>query len=99
MTATQPAPNSPDKIADDWQTIAARAPRMASTMGRYLTQASSDSGSIVAPPVVPWPDSTQPMPASSSHRSPSHQPSDARYASSPGWGMPAMTVGGSTGHP
>ena len=33
--------NSPDKIADDWQLIAARAPRVASTMGRYLTQAST----------------------------------------------------------
>ena len=26
MTATQPAPNSPDKIADDWQTIACQRP-------------------------------------------------------------------------
>lgn len=33
--------NAPDKIADDWQVIAARAPRMASTMGRYLTQTST----------------------------------------------------------
>ena len=33
--------NSPDKIGDDWQAIAARAPRMASTMGRYLTQAAT----------------------------------------------------------
>ena len=41
MTAIQPAQQSPDKISDGWQTIAARAPRMASTMGRYLTQTST----------------------------------------------------------
>jgi site-specific recombinase XerD len=39
--AAQWVSNSPDKIADDWQVIAARAPRMASTMGRYLTQTST----------------------------------------------------------
>ena len=41
MTAAEWVSNGPDKIAEDWQTIAARAPRMASTMGRYLTQAST----------------------------------------------------------
>ena len=42
MTAApQWSSNAPDKIADDWQVIAARAPRMASTMGRYLTQTST----------------------------------------------------------
>ncbi|HAS09247.1 MAG TPA: integrase [Acidimicrobiaceae bacterium] len=42
MTAApQWSSNAPDKIADDWQAIAARAPRMASTMGRYLTQTST----------------------------------------------------------
>ena len=43
MTAAAPqwSSNGPDKIADDWQVIAARAPRMASTMGRYLTQTST----------------------------------------------------------
>ena len=42
MTAV-PAPqlNSPDKIAHDWDAIAARAPRLAATLGRYLTQAST----------------------------------------------------------
>ena len=33
--------NTPDKISDDWQHIAARAPRLASTMNRYLTQSST----------------------------------------------------------
>lgn len=42
MTALPaPQPNSTDKIGHDWQTIATRAPRMAETMGRYLTQAST----------------------------------------------------------
>lgn len=35
------ASNAPDKISADWEIIAARAPRMASTMGRYLTQISA----------------------------------------------------------
>ncbi len=39
--ATEWASKSPDKIGDDWQAIAARAPRMASTLGRYLTQSST----------------------------------------------------------
>lgn len=39
--AVEWASNSPDKIADDWQVIAARAPRMASMLGRYLTQSST----------------------------------------------------------
>lgn len=41
MTAPQPAHISPGTITDDWQLIAARAPRMASIMGRYLTQTST----------------------------------------------------------
>ncbi len=38
-----PAPqsNSPDKIAHDWDVITTRAPRLAATLGRYLTQAST----------------------------------------------------------
>ena len=36
-----PQPNSPDKVAHDWAVIAARAPRLAATLGRYLTQAST----------------------------------------------------------
>ncbi|HVL94056.1 MAG TPA: site-specific integrase [Acidimicrobiales bacterium] len=39
--APSPQPNSPDKIAHDWAVIAARAPRLAATLGRYLTQAST----------------------------------------------------------
>ncbi|HSP27047.1 MAG TPA: tyrosine-type recombinase/integrase [Ilumatobacteraceae bacterium] len=62
MTAVaQPAPMSPDKIGDDWQVIAARAPRMASTMGRYLTQTSTflaprtiDASSIALRQLALW---------------------------------------------
>lgn len=39
--AAHPAANAAGKITNDWNLIAARAPRMASTMGRYLTQAST----------------------------------------------------------
>jgi site-specific recombinase XerD len=53
--------NGPDKITDDWQAIAARAPRMASTMGRYLTQtstflapASIDAASIALRQLAFW---------------------------------------------
>lgn len=39
--AQKVASNSPDKITGDWEAIAARAPRLASTMGRYLSQTST----------------------------------------------------------
>ncbi len=41
MNAVSPQLNSPDKIAHDWAVIVARAPRLAATLGRYLTQAST----------------------------------------------------------
>jgi site-specific recombinase XerD len=41
MSLPAPQPNSPDKIAHDWDVIATRAPRLAATLGRYLTQAST----------------------------------------------------------
>lgn len=59
--AAQPASTAPDKIGDDWQTIAALAPQMASTMGRYLTQASTflaprsiDAASIALRQLALW---------------------------------------------
>lgn len=62
MTATRaPQQNSADKIGNDWQTIAVAAPRMASTMGRYLTQASTflapasiDAASIALRQLALW---------------------------------------------
>ena len=48
-----PQSNSPDKIAHDWAVIAARAPRLAATLGRYLAQAST----FLAPPASTPPPS------------------------------------------